>query len=95
MLGVRTLLALPPHIVDIALGVSFISMVPTRRWLARSRVRFTLVHLMLIGAPVGFLTGIVVSTGPITGTSIMLGTLMARRIVAGCRRAPSGLSSMG
>ncbi|WP_321859147.1 sulfite exporter TauE/SafE family protein [Paraburkholderia tropica] len=114
------------------LGVFFIAMVPGRRWLARRAGRFTLAHLMLIGGPVGFLTGIVVSTGPITvpvfmgyglvrgaflgteaagslavygakvsvfghfgalpvrvvvdglitGTSIMLGTLMARRIVA-------------
>lgn len=66
MLGVRTLLALPPHVVDVALGVFFIAMVPARRWLARRPVRFTLLHLMLIGGPVGFLTGIVVSTGPIT-----------------------------
>lgn len=66
MLGVRTLLALPPHVIDAALGVFFIAMVPTRRWLARRAIRFSLVHLSLIGAVVGFLTGIVVSTGPIT-----------------------------
>lgn len=66
MLGVRTLLALPPHAVELALGVFFISMVPARRWLARRSVRFSLVHLSMIGAVVGFLTGIVVSTGPIT-----------------------------
>jgi uncharacterized membrane protein YfcA len=66
MLGVRTLLALPPHVVDVALGVFFIAMVPTRRWLARRSIRFSLGQLSLIGAVVGFLTGIVVSTGPIT-----------------------------
>lgn len=66
VLGVHTLLALPAHIVDIALGVFFLAMIPTRRWLARRSVKFTLWHLALIGAPVGFLTGIVVSTGPIT-----------------------------
>lgn len=66
VLGVHTLLALPAHIVDIALGVFFIAMVPVRRRLARSRYRITLGHLALIGFPVGFLTGIVVSTGPIT-----------------------------
>lgn len=66
MLGVRTLLALPPHVVDVALGAFFIAMVPTRRWLARRSLRLSLVQLSLIGAVVGFLTGIVVSTGPIT-----------------------------
>ncbi|RFU48546.1 sulfite exporter TauE/SafE family protein [Paraburkholderia sp. DHOC27] len=66
MLGVRTLLALRPHVVDIALGIFFLAMVPARRWLARQSFRFTCWHLALIGGVVGFLTGIVVSTGPIT-----------------------------
>lgn len=65
-LGVRTLLILPAHVVDVALGLFFIAMIPARRWLARRNVKFSLLHLALIGAPVGFLTGIVVSTGPIT-----------------------------
>jgi uncharacterized protein len=65
-LGVRTLLALPPHAVELALGLFFVAMVPTRRWLARRSVKFSLLHLALIGGVVGFLTGIVVSTGPIT-----------------------------
>jgi len=65
-LGVHTLLILPAHAVDVALGLFFIAMIPARRWLARRSVKFTLAHLALIGAPVGFLTGIVVSTGPIT-----------------------------
>lgn len=66
VLGVHTLLTLPPHIVDVALGSFFIAMIPARRWLARRAIKFSLLHLMLIGGPVGFLTGIVVSTGPIT-----------------------------
>jgi uncharacterized protein len=66
MLGVRTLLALPTHAVELALGLFFIAMIPTRRWLARRAIRFKLWQLALMGAPVGFLTGIVVSTGPIT-----------------------------
>jgi uncharacterized membrane protein YfcA len=65
-LGVHTLLAIPARIVDIALGVFFVAMIPTRRWLARRSIKFTLWDLALIGGPVGFLTGIVVSTGPIT-----------------------------
>jgi uncharacterized membrane protein YfcA len=65
-LGVRTLLILPPRAVDVALGLFFIAMIPARRWIAHSNFKFTLLHLALIGGPVGFLTGIVVSTGPIT-----------------------------
>lgn len=65
-LGVRTLLALPPRAVECALGVFFLMMVPARRWLARRDFKLSLVHLALIGGGVGFLTGIVVSTGPIT-----------------------------
>ncbi len=65
-LGVRTLLALPPHAVELALGAFFVAMVPARRWLARHAIRFSLPQLAMIGAVVGFLTGIVVSTGPIT-----------------------------
>jgi uncharacterized membrane protein YfcA len=66
VLGVHTLLTLPAHAVDLALGMFFIAMIPARRWFARHQVRFSRRHLAMIGGPVGFLTGIVVSTGPIT-----------------------------
>jgi uncharacterized protein len=66
VLGVRTLLVLPPHGVELALGIFLVAMIPTRRWLAQRSIRLSLFHLALIGGPVGFLTGIVVSTGPIT-----------------------------
>lgn len=66
MLGVHTLLELPTHAVELALGVFFLSMIPARRWLARHAFRLSAWHLALVGAPVGFLTGLLVSTGPIT-----------------------------
>ena len=65
-LGARTLLVLPPRVVEVALGVFFLAMIPTRRWLSARGARLTAVHLALVGAPIGFLTGIAVSTGPIT-----------------------------
>jgi hypothetical protein len=34
-LGARTLLALPPHVVDVSIGLFLIAMVPVRHWLAR------------------------------------------------------------
>jgi uncharacterized protein len=88
-LGVRTLLALPPHAVELALGVFFLAMVPTRRWLARRSIQFSLLHLALIGGVVGFLTGIVVSTGPIT-----VPVFMSYRIVKGAFLATEAAGSL-
>ncbi len=65
-LGARTLLALPPHLIEGALGVFFLLMIPARRWISAHGLRLRLPHLVGIGAVVGFLTGIVVTTGPIT-----------------------------
>ncbi len=65
-LGARTLLVLPERLIDIALGLFFLAMVPGRRWLARRKVTFVAWHLVLAGAVIGFLTGIVVSTGPLS-----------------------------
>jgi len=65
-LGVKSLLALPARAVDVALGLFFLSMIPVRRWLARHELRITRLHLALLGGPIGFLTGIVVSTGPLS-----------------------------
>ena len=65
-LGARTLLVLPERLIDIALGLFFLAMVPGRRWLARRKVTFAAWHLVLAGAVIGFLTGIVVSTGPLS-----------------------------
>jgi uncharacterized membrane protein YfcA len=64
-LGAATLLVLPPRVVEAALGVFFVGMIPVRRWMARQHWRLSLWHLAAVGAVIGFLTGIVVSTGPI------------------------------
>jgi uncharacterized membrane protein YfcA len=65
-IGARTLLALPSHAVDIAIGVFLIAMVPMRHWLARHQLKLSLWHLAIGGAVIGYLTGIVVSTGPLS-----------------------------
>jgi len=65
-LGAATLLSLPPRLIEGALGAFFILMIPGRRWLAARGLRLGPGHLALAGVPVGYLTGIVVSTGPIT-----------------------------
>ncbi|WP_342722380.1 sulfite exporter TauE/SafE family protein [Bradyrhizobium sp. B097] len=65
-LGARTLLALPSRAVDIAIGVFLIAMVPVRHWLAQHRLKASLWHLAIGGAVIGYLTGVVVSTGPLS-----------------------------
>ena len=65
-LGARTLLALPAHTVDISIGLFLIAMVPARHWLARHQLKLSLWHLAIGGAVIGYLTGIVVSTGPLS-----------------------------
>jgi uncharacterized membrane protein YfcA len=66
VLGARTMLVLPPHGVDAVIGVFFLTMVPARHWLSAHLIRLRLSHLMLAGAAIGFLTGVVVSTGPLS-----------------------------
>ena len=65
-LGARTLLVLPERVVDVALGLFFLVMVPGRRWLARRNFGIGFWRLALAGAFIGFLTGVVVSTGPLS-----------------------------
>lgn len=65
-LGARTMLSLPPRLVDIALGSFFLIMIPGRRWLAARNYKIGPWMLVPAGLAIGFLTGIVVSTGPIT-----------------------------
>jgi uncharacterized membrane protein YfcA len=65
-LGARTLLVLPSSVVDVAIGLFLILMIPTRRFLAARHYRISLLHLAIVGAVIGFITGIVVTTGPIS-----------------------------
>lgn len=65
-LGARTLLVLPARAVDIAIGIFLIAMVPVRHWLAGHEIKAGLWHLAIGGAIIGYLTGIVVSTGPLS-----------------------------
>ena len=65
-LGAGTLLALPSGFVDIAIGAFFILMIPFRRWMHARQFTLPLWSLAVIGAAMGYLTGIVASTGPMT-----------------------------
>jgi uncharacterized protein len=64
-LGARTLLTLNARIVEGFLGVLFLLMVPLRRWLMTRGLRIKAWQLLFVGAGIGFLAGMVASTGPI------------------------------
>lgn len=64
-LGAATLLVLPMRGVEAGLGLFFIAMIPVRRWMAQQQFKSRLWHLAAFGAGIGFLTGIVATTGPL------------------------------
>jgi len=64
-LGARTLLVLDARIVVGLLGTLFLIMIPARRWLQRQGLSIKAWHLALVGAGIGFVSGMVASTGPI------------------------------
>jgi uncharacterized membrane protein YfcA len=66
MLGARLLLTISAGLAETALGLFFLLLIPLRRWLARHELRVSRMHLMLLGAPLGVLTGVVATTGPLT-----------------------------
>ncbi|WP_107913949.1 sulfite exporter TauE/SafE family protein [Luteibacter sp. OK325] len=64
-LGACTLLALPPRWIDAGLGLFFLSMLALRRLRPPSKP-MPLWGLSVCGAAIGFLTGLVLSTGPLS-----------------------------
>jgi uncharacterized protein len=64
-LGARTLLLLDARVVEGLLGAVFFLMIPARRWLQARGMRVKAWHLTLVGAGIGFVSGMVASTGPI------------------------------
>lgn len=65
-LGARTLIELPPALIDTLLGVFFLAMIPGRRFLEKRGWRANWWQLAVAGALIGFITGIVLSTGPLS-----------------------------
>ena len=86
-LGARTLLIVPARAVEIALGIFFILMIGVRRWMAVHQLRISPWQLALIGVPIGFLTGVVASTGPVTvpiflGAGLVKGAFLSSEATA-------------
>jgi uncharacterized protein len=65
-LGAHTLLSIPPTVVDVCLAVFFIAMIPIRRIFRSKHLQLRLWQMAIAGVIVGFLTGLVLSTGPLS-----------------------------
>lgn len=86
-LGANTLVRLPAALIDTLLGLFFLAMIPGRRWLQARGFRANLWQIALAGAAIGFLTGIVVSTGPLSvpifaAAGLLKGALLATEAAA-------------
>jgi uncharacterized membrane protein YfcA len=89
-LGARTLLELPARAVDITIGLFLIAMIPFRHWMAHHHYRVNKSHIAAAGALIGFLTGIVVSTGPVS-----VPVFLSYGLVKGAFLATEAASSLG
>jgi uncharacterized protein len=65
LLGARTLLSLDPAMVEATLGAFLLASIPGRRWLIARGFAMTLAGMAVVGGVIGFLTGVVASTGPL------------------------------
>ena len=87
-LGARTMLVLPPRAVDAAIGVFLLTMIPVRYWLAANLIRLRLPHMAMAGAGLGYLTGIVASTGA-ASVPVFLGYGLTKGAFIGTEAAAS------
>ena len=65
-LGAHTLLTIPAALADGALAAFFLAMIALRRTSAPKRLHLKTWHMAVAGAVVGFLTGMMLSTGPLS-----------------------------
>ncbi len=89
VLGARTLLVLPANTVELALGFFFLIMIPVRRWLRVRNIGISAWHLAICGAAIGFLSGVVLSTGP-----LMIPAFAAFGLLKGALLSTEALSSL-
>ena len=65
VLGVNTLVQLDERLIEMTLGSFLILLVPIRRWMRKKNFYLKLWQMGLVGAVIGYLTGIVATTGAI------------------------------
>lgn len=65
ILGVNTLVQLNERLIELLLGIFLILLIPVRRWMRKKNFYLQLWQMGLVGAGIGYLTGIVATTGAI------------------------------
>ncbi len=85
--GAYVLLAIPAGWADAALGIFILVLLPVRRLLDAYQRKLTLAHLAIWGVGVGFLTGMFLSTGPLSvpaflGYGLVRGAFIATEAAA-------------
>ncbi len=65
VLGVNTLVQLDERFIEITLGIFLILLIPIRRWMRKKNFYLKLWQMGLVGAGIGYLTGLVATTGAI------------------------------
>jgi uncharacterized membrane protein YfcA len=65
VLGVNTLVQLDERLIEVTLGIFLIALIPIRRWMRKKNFYLKLWQMALVGTVIGYLTGIVATTGAI------------------------------
>lgn len=65
ILGANTLVLLNPSIIELILGTFLLALIPIRRWMRSKNMTIQLWQMAIVGAGIGYLTGIVATTGAI------------------------------
>ena len=65
VLGAHTLVQINQRLIELMLGSFLLLMIPARRWLRRQTFELSLGHMAGVGAVIGYLTGLVATTGAI------------------------------
>ncbi|CND47696.1 sulfite exporter TauE/SafE family protein [Yersinia intermedia] len=87
VLGANTLWVIPLALSNLCIGSFFVLFVLLRRWKRTQPIKLSRMQLSIYGAAVGYLTGIVFSTGPLTipifaGYGLIKGALLSTEAAA-------------
>lgn len=87
VLGANTLWIMPEKWLNIGMGMFFILMIPVIHLLRKHQIKMKTYQVIIAGAVIGYLTGVVFSTGPLTipifsAYGLTLGPLLATEATA-------------
>lgn len=87
ILGANTLWVMPEKWLNIGMGLFFILMIPIIHLLRQHQIKMKTYQVIIAGAVIGYLTGVVFSTGPLTipifsAYGLTLGPLLATEAAA-------------